>query len=78
MKQEITVGEHTYRFKTYTQCFVGREAVEWMVKSGTAASEEKAVALGNLMLKKAGLIYHVYNDHEFENAHIFYRSGARY
>eukprot|EP00242_Pyramimonas_sp_CCMP2087_P004389 CAMPEP_0198202560 /NCGR_PEP_ID=MMETSP1445-20131203/5738_1 /TAXON_ID=36898 /ORGANISM="Pyramimonas sp., Strain CCMP2087" /LENGTH=350 /DNA_ID=CAMNT_0043873543 /DNA_START=222 /DNA_END=1278 /DNA_ORIENTATION=- len=73
MQEEITVGEHTYRFRTYTQCFVGREAVEWMVKSGAAGSEEKAVALGNLMLKKAGLIYHVYNDHEFENAHIFYR-----
>uniref|UniRef100_A0A7S0N715 DEP domain-containing protein n=1 Tax=Pyramimonas obovata TaxID=1411642 RepID=A0A7S0N715_9CHLO len=72
MAAGVAAGDHAYRFKTYEECFVGSDAVAWLVRAGEAASEEAAIALGNRMLK-AGLMYHVLDEHNFENAHLFYR-----
>lgn len=61
-----------YRLKKYTACFVGLEAVQWLIASGAAATEAEAVDLGNQMLH-LGLLHHVKHKHAFENRYLFYR-----
>lgn len=59
MQREVEVRDRQYRLKKYRACFVGREAVRWMVRvAAVAPSEDDAVALGNAMLQ-LGLIAHV-------------------
>jgi hypothetical protein len=65
----------TYRLKKYTRCFVGVEAVQWLVNAGAAADDEEAVFLGNQMLQ-LGLLHHVKYKHPFKNRFLFYRYGA--
>mmetsp|Transcript_2881 Transcript_2881/g.6010 ORF Transcript_2881/g.6010 Transcript_2881/m.6010 type:complete len:271 (-) Transcript_2881:244-1056(-) len=72
MSREVNVGGHDYYFRTYDQCFVGEEAVQWLVSSGTTNSVAGALALGNQLLA-AGVIHHVTNEHAFQNKYLFYR-----
>jgi hypothetical protein len=58
--------------KTYKQCFVGTEAVDFLVSSGIASSREKAAQIGKA-IQKAGFFSHVTNAHEFEDEYLFYR-----
>lgn len=62
-KTHVTIKDRRYRLQTYKQCFVGSEAVQWLVTSGTAETREDAVKLG-LVLQEAGLIEHCTRDHE--------------
>lgn len=63
-KKNVSVKDRRYRFKTYKKCFVGSDAVQWMVSSGTAETREDAVTLG-LLMQEAGLIEHCVRDHEY-------------
>ncbi len=67
----------TYRLKKYTRCFVGLEAVQWLVNAGAAADDEEAVFLGNQMLQ-LGLLHHVKYKHPFKNRFLFYRYGTSF
>ena len=69
------VADRPHHLRVYEQCFVGAEAVEWLVRAGEAESAEAAVALGNRMLRER-IIYHVLNEHPFENSHLFYRCAG--
>uniref|UniRef100_A0A7S0N8A5 DEP domain-containing protein n=1 Tax=Pyramimonas obovata TaxID=1411642 RepID=A0A7S0N8A5_9CHLO len=72
MAAGIPVRDHLHYMLAYEACFTGREAVEWMVGAGEAESAERALCLGNQLLR-ANLIFHIYNENPFENATIFYR-----
>ena len=41
--KNIEIKDRTYRFQSYKDCFVGSEAVTWMVENGYARSREQAV-----------------------------------
>lgn len=56
----------------YTSCFVGSEAVSWMIKSGLASNVAEAEALGDLLIDH-GVFFHVTRGHMFENRPLFYR-----
>ncbi len=59
MQRELEVRDRHWRLRKYRACFVGRDAVRWMMNTAAVApSEEDAVALGNAMLQ-LGLIAHV-------------------
>lgn len=62
----------TFRLRTYKRCFVGTDAVRWLVRTGAAADEAAALELGNRMLQ-LGLLHHVLYEHEFRNQHLYYR-----
>lgn len=62
-KRNVSVKDRRWRLQTYKDCFVGAEAVQWMVTSGAASTREDAVKLGSLM-QEAGLIEHCVRDHE--------------
>ena len=73
MSAEIGLGDHKYPvFRTYTNCFVGRRAVAWMLRKRLVNSEKAALVVGNLMLQ-CGLIHHVTLQHAFENKRLYYR-----
>lgn len=61
-----------YRLRRYPNCFVGEDAVSFMVEQGICDSAEEAVALGNQMLDE-GLLHHVCYEHPFLNERKFYR-----
>mmetsp|Transcript_12240 Transcript_12240/g.24968 ORF Transcript_12240/g.24968 Transcript_12240/m.24968 type:complete len:98 (+) Transcript_12240:350-643(+) len=58
-------------FKMYPNCFVGAEAVNFLVEAGYAKSREQAVILGQRMMDD-GLFAHVKNEHPFKDKKLFY------
>ncbi len=73
----LDIKDRKYGFpaKTYTDCFVGEEAVQKLIESGMAADEQDAVRLGNLMLQ-GGIFHHVQRAHSFKNKFLFYRFAS--
>lgn len=73
----VDIADRKYGFpaKTYTDCFVGEEAVQRLILEGMASDEEDAVRLGNLLLQ-AGIFHHVQRAHEFKNEYLFYRFAS--
>jgi len=71
-KRNVLTKDRTYRFKTYRQCFVASEAVDYLVFSGWAASRQDAVNIGRA-LQANGLFEHVHRDHRFVDEHLFFR-----
>ena len=51
------IADRRYHFKTYTCCMVGREAVDWLVKSREATSRENAIKCMRL-LQDNGVLHH--------------------
>jgi pyruvate/2-oxoglutarate dehydrogenase complex dihydrolipoamide dehydrogenase (E3) component len=74
VKRILDIRDRKYGIppKTYSNCFVGSEAVAKMVSEGIAGDEEDAVRIGNMMLA-AGVFHHVLDAHLFENKVLFYR-----
>lgn len=59
MQKEVEVRDRHWHLKKYSTCFVGRDAVKWlMCTASLAATEEEAVGLGNAMMQ-LGLLAHV-------------------
>lgn len=63
--------DRVYGRRRYRECFVGAEAVDWLV-AHYALSEDDAVLIGQTMMD-LGVLEHVTGDHEFRNGHFFYR-----
>ena len=51
------IGDRRYHFRTYSGCIVGKEAVDWMVKTREATSRENAVKCMRL-LQDNGILHH--------------------
>lgn len=71
----VEVGEHTYHLKKYEDCFVGKDAVTQLVKSGLVKSRSDAVHQLNA-LTETGLIHHVVREHNFKDENLFYRFSS--
>ncbi len=63
--------DRMYRLQTYRQCFVGREAVDWIAQR-LSLSRAEAVRIGQRLLA-LDLIRHVVEEHDFKDADYFYR-----
>jgi hypothetical protein len=63
--------DRIHRLRSYSRCFVGREAVDWLVRHQRIGRAE-AVRLGQ-RLAALGLIRHVLDEHDFKDAELFYR-----
>jgi len=71
MSHSIEVKDRTYHLQKYKSCFIGTEAVSWMISEGIVKTPEEAVKLGNLLMG-ANLIRHVVKEHTFKNEPLFY------
>lgn len=71
LRDKVEIADRSYRFRTYKNCFLGRDAVKVLVEEKVAENEEEALLLGNLLLEN-GYIQHVARDHPLKNEHLFY------
>lgn len=67
----LSIKERSFRLKSYPQCFVGREAVDWLV-SHLEVSRQEAVAIGQRLVKE-NWIHHVVDEQSFQDDYFFYR-----
>lgn len=65
--------DRKYHFKTYKDCFVGSEAVDFMVNAGMAQTRADAITLGRHMQNELGVFEHVTRDHQFADEELFFR-----
>jgi hypothetical protein len=58
----------------HPRSFVGREAVEWLMRQ-EGLTRDEAIALGQRLVER-GVIHHVLDEHGFRDGHYFYRFRA--
>jgi small-conductance mechanosensitive channel len=67
----VAIADRRHRLATYRRCFVGSDAVRWLVeREGLTRAE--AILVGQRLVEQ-GLLHHVLDEHGFEDAHLFYR-----
>ncbi|MDY6939962.1 MAG: hypothetical protein SWY16_20195 [Cyanobacteriota bacterium] len=73
MRQEegVPILDRRYNLNTYPKCFIGREAVSWMMKT-LQISYEDAIELGQKLIDDKW-IHHVTDEHPFQDEYLFYR-----
>ena len=69
----VEVKDRKYQLKTYKDCFVGSEAVKFLIESGHASSFKEAEVIANTLMSDLGMFERVTSDHELEDKQIFYR-----
>ncbi len=67
----VKIMDRQYRLKKYSRCFIGSEAVSWIMDY-LKVSESEAVSLGQRLMNEK-YIHHVTDNHDFKNEHLFYR-----
>jgi EAL domain-containing protein (putative c-di-GMP-specific phosphodiesterase class I) len=66
----VDIRDRLFHLRQYPQCFVGREAVDWLVHH-TGVSRGEAIRLGRRLVA-LGCIKHVLNEHDFQDGEYFY------
>ena len=69
----VFVDDRRYHLKTYRDCFIGHEAVSFLLRANFAPSRPEAVVLGRRLAKELDLFEHVTRQHEFKDDFLFYR-----
>ncbi|XP_059167080.1 DEP domain-containing mTOR-interacting protein-like [Physella acuta] len=72
MHKQGQVKDRRYHLRKYKKCFIGRDAIDWILKMHHAPSRDEAVRAMQI-LQKSGVIHHVVDEHEFRDQHLFYR-----
>jgi Domain found in Dishevelled, Egl-10, and Pleckstrin (DEP) len=67
----VEISDKTYRLRSYSQCFTGHDAIDWLTEQ-YAMSRAEALRVGELFVAK-GWIEHVSQEHDFEDSFLFYR-----
>jgi len=70
----LEIKDRSYRMRIWPACFVGSEAVDWLV-SHLRVSRSEALRCGRAMLA-VGLIRHVAGEHDFKDGGFFYSLAA--
>ena len=72
LRRGVAIRDRSYHGKIYFNCFLGKDAVTWLVESDACESREEACVLGSAMVT-AGYFHHVVDDHVLKDGHLFYR-----
>jgi len=70
----VAIEDRRHLATVYRRCFVGKEAVDWLVRSEELTRDE-AVAVGQRLIEN-GTIHHVLDEHPFRDGRYFYRFRA--
>jgi hypothetical protein len=70
-KDGVEIKTRRYKLKLYHHCFLGNEAIDWLIKK-LNISREDAVKLGQKLVAKK-IIHHVTDEHDFKDGPLFYR-----
>jgi hypothetical protein len=73
LRTNVEVKNRRYLHKLYKDCFLGSDAVTYLVKSGYADDRLSAVKLGREVAVQYNIFEHVERDHEFKDQPLFYR-----
>ncbi|MEO0407154.1 MAG: mechanosensitive ion channel domain-containing protein [Cyanobacteria bacterium P01_A01_bin.135] len=63
--------DRRHRLRLFEQCFVGSEAVTWLVRT-QKTTRDQAVAIGQILVDRC-IIHHVTDEHPFMDDYLFYR-----
>jgi hypothetical protein len=66
----VPTRDRRHRLAVYPRCFVGSEAVDWLLRAGELTRSE-AVALGQRLVER-GFVRHVLDEHDFRDGNFFY------
>jgi len=67
----LDITDRPYHLRNYPKCFVGQDAVKWLV-TNVNSSEQEALTIGQKMMR-LGIFEHVVQEHDFKNEYLFYR-----
>jgi len=70
----VALADRRYRLRSYPRCFVGRDAVDWLVQD-LAVSRPEALEIGAVLMKR-GVFHHVLHEHSLKDGQFFYRFRA--
>ena len=73
----VVVDDRRYHLKTYRDCFIGHEAVSFLLRANFAPSRPVAVVLGRRLAKELDLFEHVTRQHEFKDDFLFIGSSKQ-
>lgn len=66
----VDIRDRLFHLRLYRQCFVGREAVEWLVRHADVSRAE-ALRIGRRLIA-LGCLKHVLDEHDFQDGEYFY------
>jgi hypothetical protein len=67
----LDIKDRWYNLKVYPRCFIGSDAVKWLMTNQKLTREE-AIRAGQILIERR-IIHHVLDEHKFEDGHLFYR-----
>jgi potassium-dependent mechanosensitive channel len=67
----LEIKDRRYGLSVYAKCFVGSDAVAWLVQT-QKATQEAAVRIGQQLMEQ-GMLHHVADEHPFRDDYLFYR-----
>src|SRR5581483_4906661 len=70
----VAIVDRRHLLRTYRRCFVGSEAVDWLVAHENLGRDE-AARVGQLLVDR-GVVHHVLDEHPFRDGRFFYRFRA--
>ncbi len=70
----LAIADRHHLFRTYPRCFIGAEAVEWLMRRADLSRAE-AIQLGQRLVESR-IIHHVLDEHPFRDGAFFYRFYA--
>ncbi|XP_071791852.1 1-phosphatidylinositol 3-phosphate 5-kinase-like [Asterias amurensis] len=72
---DIMFQNHRFRLRTYNDCIVGSELVDWLLLKDKATHRLQAVAIGQALLDAKWLQSATSHDHTFWDEYALYRAG---
>jgi hypothetical protein len=70
----LDIHDRRHRLSLHPKCFVGGEAVSWLVRS-TDLTRDEAIRIGQTLVERQ-VIHHVLDEHPFRDGNYFYRFYA--
>ena len=67
----VQICDRVFRLSRYAECFVGSEAIDWLCAE-MGIARDQALKLGQRLISH-GMVKHVLDEHDFEDAYVFYR-----
>lgn len=73
LRHHVEIRNRSFMRNVYRDCFIGSDAVDFLLSQGFAKDRKEGVSIGKLMLKKS-LIRHVSGtSSRFQDAYLYYR-----
>ncbi|XP_017681889.1 PREDICTED: DEP domain-containing mTOR-interacting protein [Lepidothrix coronata] len=73
LHEEKVIKDRRHHLKTYPNCFVAKELIDWLIDHKEASDRETAIKLVQKLLDHS-IIHHVCDEHkEFKDVKLFYR-----